>query len=181
MDGTDMKPAFVLILQAGVTAQLLPFNFRLQNTVGPRERLITGGYVYRGKVFPELDGTYIFGDFISGRIWALQETQFGSWNRTQLLETGFNISSFGEDESGEIYVVNYAGSVGRLRLNNPKPSSYFLSLIPSSAKTDRFTSSLFLMNRDAQTNQLTLVSHGLDGEIRAHADSPSRSRREFPD
>ena len=128
---------------------------------------VTGGYVYRGKVFPELDGTYIFGDFVSGRIWALQETQFSSWSRMQLLDAGFNISSFGEDESGEIYVVNYGGSVGRIRLNNPKPSSYHLSLIPSSAKTDRFTSSLFLMNRDTQPNQLTLVSHGLDGETRA--------------
>ncbi len=127
---------------------------------------VIGGYVYRGKVFPELDGTYIFGDFTSGRIWALQETPFGSWNRTQLLDAGFNISSFGEDESGEIYVVNYGGSVGRMRLNNPKPSSYYLSLIPSSAKTDRFTSSLFLMNRDAQSNQLNIISHGLNGELR---------------
>ena len=152
----------------GCETSAVSFQFPIAEYGRTEGSSVTGGYVYRGKVFPELDGTYIFGDFVSGRIWALQETQFGSWNRTQLLDAGFNISSFGEDESGEIYVVNYAGSVGRMRLSNPKPSSYFLSLIPSSAKTDRFTSSLFLMNRDVQPNQLTLVSHGLDGEIRAH-------------
>ncbi len=150
---------------SGCDTSAASFQFPIAEYGRTEGASVTGGYVYRGKVFPELDGTYIFGDFISGRIWALQETQFGSWSRTELLGTGFSISSFGEDESGELYVVNYAGSVGRIRLNNPKPSSYFLSLIPSSAKTERFTSSLFLMNRDPQTNPLTLVAHGLDGEI----------------
>ena len=150
---------------SGCESSAASFQFPIAEYGRSEGASITGGYVYRGRAFPELDGTYIFGDFISGRIWVLQETQFGSWNRTQLLDTSFNISSFGEDESGEIYVVNYAGSVGRLRLNNPKPSNYFLSLIPSAAKTDRYTSSLFLMNRDAQPNPLTVISRGLNGEL----------------
>jgi glucose/arabinose dehydrogenase len=150
----------------GCEASAESFQFPIAEYGRTEGASVTGGFVYRGKAFPELNGTYIFGDFISGRVWALQETQFGSWSRTKLLDTGFNISSFGEDESGEMYIVNYAGSVGRLRLNNPKPSSYFLSLIPSSAKTDRFTSSLFLINRDTQQNQLVIRSQGLNGELR---------------
>lgn len=76
---------------------------------------ITGGYVYRGKQHADLIGRYFFGDFCSGRLWALTETASGSWTMTELLQTGLNISSFGEDEEGEIYIVDYNGSIYRLR------------------------------------------------------------------
>jgi uncharacterized protein (TIGR03437 family) len=72
---------------------------------------VTGGYVYRGRSAPSLVGKYLFGDFGSGRFWALAEVSAGQWEVEQLLGTGFNISSFGEDESGEVYVVDYGGSV----------------------------------------------------------------------
>jgi glucose/arabinose dehydrogenase len=76
---------------------------------------ITGGYVYRGSVLEELRGIYLFGDFGSGRIWRLEETSPGSWTRSLLLDTGLNISSFGQDEAGEICVIDYNGAVYRLR------------------------------------------------------------------
>jgi glucose/arabinose dehydrogenase len=75
---------------------------------------ITGGYVYRGAGIRSLSGRYLFGDFCSGRLWALTETGAGRWTMTQLLSTGFQISSFGEDGDGEIYVIDYRGGVYRL-------------------------------------------------------------------
>jgi glucose/arabinose dehydrogenase len=68
---------------------------------------VTGGYVYRG-ASSSLAGTYIFGDFCSGRIWA---TLPGSvpWSKTLLIDTSFLISSFGEDVDGELYFADYSG------------------------------------------------------------------------
>jgi glucose/arabinose dehydrogenase len=75
---------------------------------------VIGGYVYEGSRIPSLVGTYVFGDYISGTIWGLKETTPGSWTRSQLLSTQRNISSFGQDEAGEVYVVDYAGSILKL-------------------------------------------------------------------
>ena len=75
---------------------------------------VIGGYVYRGTAIPSLVGTYILGDFISGTIWGLKQTTSGTWTRSQLLSTQRNISSFGQDAAGEVYVVDYAGNVLRL-------------------------------------------------------------------
>jgi glucose/arabinose dehydrogenase len=76
---------------------------------------ITGGYVYRGTLIPELAGRYVFGDFGSGRVWQLTEGTAGTWTRALLLDTSLNISSFGRDAAGEILVVDYNGGVYRLR------------------------------------------------------------------
>jgi glucose/arabinose dehydrogenase len=75
---------------------------------------VVGGFVYRGNAIPDLVGSYILGDYISGTIWKLVEDQSGNWTRTQLLSTGRNISSFGQDLSGELYVADYSGSVLKL-------------------------------------------------------------------
>jgi glucose/arabinose dehydrogenase len=69
---------------------------------------ITGGFVYRGEAYPALDGLYIYGDFCSGRIWGLQQDN-GAWETGLLATTDFRISSFGEDERGEIYVADMSG------------------------------------------------------------------------
>jgi glucose/arabinose dehydrogenase len=66
---------------------------------------ITGGYVYRGQAQPLLDGAYLFGDYCSGRLWTLSRDANGTWVRTQMLATNVQISSFGEDEAGEVYVT----------------------------------------------------------------------------
>ncbi len=68
---------------------------------------ITGGYVYRGSQYPQLTGVYFFGDYCSGRIWALRQSSSGEWRMAFLLESGAAISSFGQDASGELYVVGY--------------------------------------------------------------------------
>ena len=68
---------------------------------------ITGGYRYRGTGIPSLFATYLFGDFCSGRIWGATEAGGGAWTFTQLLATSLVISTFGEDERGELLVAHY--------------------------------------------------------------------------
>ena len=72
---------------------------------------VTGGYVYRGAAYPSLQGIYLFADYCSGRIWGLEP---GTWVRTELADTTYNISSFGEDESGELYLTTLGGAVYRV-------------------------------------------------------------------
>jgi len=126
---------------------------------------VTGGYVYRGKLYPQLSGAYIFGDFGSSRIWALTETNRGTWTRAALLQPGFNISSFGEDEGGEIYVVNYGGSIHRIRATSPPPNADNRILISSSARSDRFTSLLFVLNRGSNTNNVLVTGRDTNGSL----------------
>ncbi len=71
-------------------------------------RAVIGGYVYRGSQIPALRGIYLFGDWASGRIWGLRRLGF-QWQHALLLESGKVISSFGEDESGQVWVVDYIG------------------------------------------------------------------------
>ena len=76
---------------------------------------ITGGYVYRGSSFPRMEGIYYFGDYNSGRIWGLQRDPSGNWIDRQFLDTSLNVSSFGEDEAGNLYVASlYTGDIYRL-------------------------------------------------------------------
>ena len=76
---------------------------------------ITGGYVYRGSSFPRMEGIYYFGDYNSGRIWGLQRDPSGNWIDRQFLDTSLNISSFGEDEAGNLYVASlFTGDIYRL-------------------------------------------------------------------
>ncbi len=70
---------------------------------------VTGGYRYRGAALPELVGTYVFGDFTSGRIWGATENGDGGFSSEELVNAGFRISTFGEDEAGELYVADYSG------------------------------------------------------------------------
>jgi glucose/arabinose dehydrogenase len=75
---------------------------------------VTGGYVYRGKAIPELVGTYVFGDYCSGVIWGLTQQADGQWQSRELLATNAAISSFAEDEDGELFVLDLEGGIYRL-------------------------------------------------------------------
>jgi glucose/arabinose dehydrogenase len=74
---------------------------------------IIGGYVYAGNAIPSLQHAYVFGDLGTGKIWTLRETSTGSWNRTLLLNANAQISSFGQDEAGEVYILQLSGTVLR--------------------------------------------------------------------
>ncbi|MEW6731256.1 MAG: PQQ-dependent sugar dehydrogenase [Acidobacteriota bacterium] len=76
---------------------------------------VTGGYVYRGKKFPDLVGNYLYGDFCSGIIFGFKDGM-----ARQLLRKSIQISSFGEDEEGEVYVVNYKGTISHIIVPSTK-------------------------------------------------------------
>jgi glucose/arabinose dehydrogenase len=76
---------------------------------------VTGGYVYRGKNLLDWQGVYLYGDYSSGRVWGLLHLPDGTWQNALMFETATNISSFGVDENGEIYLVDYNGSIMTLR------------------------------------------------------------------
>jgi glucose/arabinose dehydrogenase len=75
---------------------------------------VIGGFVYHGTAIPGLVNTYVFGDFLNGKIWGLQQGSSGTWQRTELASTGKPITSFGQDENGELLVVDYDGAVWKL-------------------------------------------------------------------
>lgn len=97
---------------------LHPFGAR---GVGPRPDLIdpvweyhhdtgksiTGGFVYRGKLLPELEGSYLYGDYVSGRFWALRydETRRRVIANRPIPSRSHAVLSFGEDERGEVYFL----------------------------------------------------------------------------
>jgi len=77
---------------------------------------ITGGYVYRGSASPALQGYYLYGDFCSGRLFNLYNDVTLGWRSTQLLDTPYTISTFGEDEQGELYLADYGtGKIYNIR------------------------------------------------------------------
>lgn len=75
---------------------------------------VTGGYRYRGPQNQRLQGMYIYGDYCNGRIWGAVLRTDGSWAPQDLVDTSLNISSFGEDVTGELYVAAHGGAIFRL-------------------------------------------------------------------
>jgi glucose/arabinose dehydrogenase len=75
---------------------------------------VTGGYVYRGAELPDWNGVYVYGDFCSGEIWGLVQSGDGEWQNQLLYNLNQLITSFGQDEAGEIYLVGRAGGVFKL-------------------------------------------------------------------
>jgi glucose/arabinose dehydrogenase len=83
----------------------------------PEAIAVIGGFIYHGTAIAGMQGMYIFGD-LSGKIWSLTENPANQFTRALLASPGFNISSFGQDAAGELYVVDIAG--GRVLKIVPK-------------------------------------------------------------
>lgn len=81
---------------------------------------VTGGYVYRGAAIPDLVGAYVFTDYCTGTLWSLRRRDDGPAEVATLLETGLGISSFGEDEAGELYLCDHRG--GAIHKLVPRPA-----------------------------------------------------------
>lgn len=73
---------------------------------------VTGGYVYRGSM-PEWNGIYLYGDYCTGIIWGLIRSNDG-WQKQLLFDVDVTITSFGQDEAGEVYLVSDTGTIYRL-------------------------------------------------------------------
>jgi glucose/arabinose dehydrogenase len=79
---------------------------------------VSGGYVYRGSVLPQVHGTYLFGDFCSGRLWGAARRAAGLQVR-ELPAKAPLVTTFGQDRAGEIYVGTVGGSLYRLAAQRP--------------------------------------------------------------
>ena len=75
---------------------------------------IVGGVVYRGADIPWLEGVYLFSDFCSGRIWALDQDAGTGWRMIEIADLPLLVSSFGTDEAGNVYVLTFTGPILRL-------------------------------------------------------------------
>jgi glucose/arabinose dehydrogenase len=91
--------------------QLTPPVFEYSHALGCS---VTGGVVYRGEKLPDWNGVYLFSDFCSGTIWGLFQDAQGQWVDQVLFTNQGQISSFGEDDQGEVYVIDYNGRILRL-------------------------------------------------------------------
>jgi uncharacterized repeat protein (TIGR03806 family) len=76
---------------------------------------ITGGYVYRGSAIPALAGRYVFGDYVTGRIWHIAGDTSPTLTVTTGFDSGLQIAAFAEGSDGELYIVHYGGTLHRLR------------------------------------------------------------------
>lgn len=90
--------------QSGLTLPVVEYGHSLGDCS------ITGGFVYRGREFSALQGVYIYGDYCSGRIWGLRRAG-GAWENKLILDSDLLISTFGEDEAGDLYVADHAAGV----------------------------------------------------------------------
>jgi len=125
---------------------------------------ISGGYVYRGSEYPNLKGHYFYADFVQGKIWSMYKISTSTWSTPTLeLDTNFNISAFGEDENGEMYVLDYyGGTLRRLAdAQGPKPDLSTSMKNPNSPYADQgeiITYTISLINTGtASANSLILT------------------------
>jgi glucose/arabinose dehydrogenase len=115
MEGLGCYPPGSTCDRTGIALPILEYGRQFGQSV-------TGGYVYRGSNYPALRGFYLYGDFGSGNIWAVQP-QGSGWDNRLLLASQRQISTFGEDESGELYLADYRGEIYRITAGPPSTSA----------------------------------------------------------
>ena len=112
MEGTHCYPPGSSCNPASLVLPIVEYPHNLQGTfIGCS---VTGGFRYRGSDVAAHVGTYFFGDFCTGRIWGATPNGDGSWTSVKLLDANLNISTFGEDSAGNLYVGGHAGGVYRI-------------------------------------------------------------------
>jgi len=102
---------------------------------------ITGGYVYRGSLIENFDGTYLYGDYGTRQIWALNYADGAVISNEIIAESPASISSFGEDEAGEVYIVGYNGAIYKFK--QKQGSGGVVPDIPDSMSTSGLYSDIF--------------------------------------
>lgn len=80
-------------------------------------RSITGGYFSQTDRLPELRDTYIYGDYVTGKIWGVKWAGGGVTKKEELVDTTLAIVSFGLDQNGEVLILDYGGTLHRLKEN----------------------------------------------------------------
>ena len=121
---------------------------------------VTGGFVYRGTWYPEMNGRYFYGDYCSGQIWSVQTDPPGAFPTTYHLDTSYLISTFGEDAYGELYLADRSGGrIYRLQDNNEVAYLKLKKEAPATAVSGQpFTYTLTVQNSGNFTmNNVTLT------------------------
>ncbi len=93
---------------AGQPPQGVDFTFPVYEYSHDQGCSITGGYVYRGSDLPNWQGIYLFGDYCSGEVWGMLRDAQGQWQTQALFQTPYNISAFGQDASGSVYLLDHS-------------------------------------------------------------------------
>jgi uncharacterized protein (TIGR03437 family) len=95
---------------------------------------VTGGFVYRGQRWPALRGIYFYGDYGSGRIWGIRREN-GRFSNRLILASGLNISTFGEDQAGELYLGQHGtnGAIYRVDGTGEPQTSLTISSVVNAA------------------------------------------------
>ena len=96
---------------------------------------VTGGFVYRGAAIPDLTGVYLYADYSTGRLWALNDP-YGAATVQELLQTGLNIPSFAQGNDGEVYVLAMNGSIYQLVQATASSTASFAALLSETGCAD---------------------------------------------
>ena len=92
----------------GVTAPIITYELTKETCA------IIGGVVYRGAAIPWLDGAYLYGDFCSGQVWALDGDNEAILRTIEIADLTGPISSLGIDAAGKVYVLTFGGPLLQL-------------------------------------------------------------------
>ena len=107
-------------------------------------RSLTGGVVYTGQKLPELTGAFIYGDYSTGRVWAIKHDGTKATFHKELVDTPFAITGFGNDPNGELWVIDHAGMFYRIvpndrtELNKDFPTKLSETGLFTDVKSHRF-------------------------------------------
>lgn len=115
---------FQLNRQRGPT----PITFPLMEHPHSEARSITGGLVYQGQQFKDLQGAYIYGDYSTGKIWALRHQDGKVTAHREIADTPYEILGFGQDQHGEMFFVDYGGGIYELE---PSPRETMTGAFPT--------------------------------------------------
>ncbi len=109
-EGTHVYP------QKSKRPSMSGFTFPIAEYPHPKGESVTGGYVYHGQNYPAMSGIYVYADFVKGWIGAIKTTapdgsKLAKPDDRTMLQTATRPASFGVDESGELYLVDYRGTI----------------------------------------------------------------------
>jgi glucose/arabinose dehydrogenase len=94
---------------------------------------VTGGFVYRGALYPQLAGTYFYGDYCTGKIWGARLTG-GAWTTQLFAPRATGLTTFGEDAAGELYLATESGLFARV-VSSAAPAPAVSSVTPDSGSS----------------------------------------------
>ncbi|HWW75757.1 MAG TPA: PQQ-dependent sugar dehydrogenase, partial [Pyrinomonadaceae bacterium] len=139
---------------------------------------ITGGYVYRGAAFPRMQGVYFYGDLCTGEIWGTKRDGSGAWVNSLLLDTPLtSLSTFGEDEAGNLYVADLGtGTIYRITDTTAPPPSASVNDVSVTEGNGGQTAATFTVTLSrAPDSAVTVNYHTSDGSATAPGDYQSVS------